>query len=138
MTIPDSIREQVRKRANNQCEYCRVDTELIYAPIEIDHIIPRVQGGSDDIENLCLACPFCNRFKGVQTHGIDSETSERIPLFNPRQQIWSEHFAWDTDNATVIGLTPCGRATVETLQINFAPNRELRRLFGQFGWYPPT
>lgn len=30
----------------------------------IDHIVPKSDGGDDDIDNLALACPFCNFAKG--------------------------------------------------------------------------
>jgi 5-methylcytosine-specific restriction endonuclease McrA len=33
----------------------------------IDHIIPLSRGGSDDISNISLICPFCNRSKGAKT-----------------------------------------------------------------------
>lgn len=31
--------------------------------VHVDHIIPQSCGGTDDIENLALACEFCNRAK---------------------------------------------------------------------------
>ncbi|WNZ24154.1 mitochondrial large ribosomal subunit protein uL30m [Leptolyngbya sp. NK1-12] len=33
---------------------------------------------------------------------------------------WSEHFAWSEDTTLIIGLTPIGRATVQTLRLNRA------------------
>jgi hypothetical protein len=137
MTISDSLRQQVRSVGKNRCAYCLVEDQYVYAPMEIDHIIPQADGGTDDEENLCLACPSCNGFKGSQTRGVDPETGDRISLFNPRTQIWSEHFGWGEDNATIIGLTNYGRVTVNVLQLNFPPNLELRKLFVKIGWYPP-
>jgi len=32
-----------------------------------DHVVPRVRGGSDDIENIVLACNDCNSEKGART-----------------------------------------------------------------------
>jgi len=49
----------------------------------IDHIIPQVAGGSDDFDNLCLACPTCNSAKHDFQTGTDPKTSESVPLFNP-------------------------------------------------------
>lgn len=44
-----------------RCFYCGAKK-----PLQIDHIIPRAKGGSDDIENLQLLCARCNRVKGVR------------------------------------------------------------------------
>jgi hypothetical protein len=138
MTVPETVRARVRDQAQDRCGYCQIEGQYVYAPMEIDHITPRTLGGTDDEENLWLACPRCNGFKGSQTYGIDPEIGQRVQLFNPRQQKWSSHFRWGEDQATIIGLTVCGRATVHALQLNFEPNRELRRLFVQAGWYPPV
>jgi 5-methylcytosine-specific restriction endonuclease McrA len=59
--IGSQIRTQVRERAQNACEYCHLhqdDSPL--AALHVEHIIPKVHGGSDDIENLALACIDCN------------------------------------------------------------------------------
>jgi hypothetical protein len=56
-------------------------------------------------------------------------------LFNPRQQRWSRHFAWD--GPRLVGLTPCGRATVDVLNINARHRIELRELLILGGVFPP-
>ena len=40
------------------------------------------------------------------------------PIFNPRQQKWSEHFIWSADARVIIGTTPTARATVSRLDLN--------------------
>jgi ATP adenylyltransferase len=53
--IGSQIRTQVRERAQNACEYCHLhqdDSPL--AALHVEHIIPRIHGGSDDIDNLAL------------------------------------------------------------------------------------
>ena len=90
----------------------------MFAPLEIDHIIPTARGGTDEEENLWLACCMCNGFKGDRTHGLDPLTGQEVPLYDPRQQQWAEHFTWSADGLQIIGLTPCGRATVVVLQLN--------------------
>jgi len=55
--ISAQIRAQVRQRAQNACEYCHLhqdDSPL--AALHVEHIIPKIHGGSDDVENLALAC----------------------------------------------------------------------------------
>ena len=41
-----------------------------------------------------------------------------MALFNPRQQVWHEHFAWSKEGTAILGLTACGRATTIALQLN--------------------
>ena len=83
--------------------------------MHVEHIIPR-SGNNPD--GLCLACPSCNLSKAKATSAIDPETDEEIPLFNPRTQIWNEHFEWIADRIIVRGQTPTGRATVIRLKMN--------------------
>lgn len=64
--ISAQIRAQVRERAQNACEYCQLhqdDSPL--AALHVEHVIPRVHCGSDDVENLALACIDCNLHKGT-------------------------------------------------------------------------
>jgi hypothetical protein len=106
------------------------------SPLEIEHIVPRAQGGSDDETNLWLACGLCNRYKGARITGIDPTTGATVPLFNPRTQVWAEHFQWSADGTRIIGLTAIGRATVEALSLNNEIAVEVRRNWVLAGWHP--
>ncbi len=105
--------------------------------LQIDHIQPVAKGGSDDIENLCLACKLCNQHKWTKTHGIDLDTGQEIALFHPRQQRWSERFAWREEGAELCGLTACGRATISALSLNNELAIIVRRNWIKAGWHPP-
>jgi hypothetical protein len=85
-------------------------------PFQIDHIVAEKHGGQTVENNLALACPHCNRFKGPNIAGLDPESSEAIRLFHPRKDAWSEHFEWD--GARIVGRTAIGRATVYVLSMN--------------------
>jgi len=67
------------------------------ARLEIEHLMPRAKGGSDLEFNLWLSCPICNRFKSDLISAVDPETGAVVPLFNPRDQNWFEHFVWSPD-----------------------------------------
>jgi len=99
--------------------------------------MPVARGGTDDEENLWLACRMCNGFKSDSTHGRDLFTGEEVRLFNPRIQQWAEHFAWSEDGTQIVGLTPCGRATIVTLQLNSLIAIMVRRAWVSAGWHPP-
>ncbi|WP_224411817.1 HNH endonuclease [Oscillatoria salina] len=84
MVIPKSLYVTVRQRAQFRCEYCHYPELLSSAPLSVDHIQPKSFGGSDDLDNLALACRRCNERRYNFTTGIDPETETEVPLFNPR------------------------------------------------------
>jgi hypothetical protein len=118
MVISRALYETVRQRAQFRCEYCHYPELLSSAPLSIDHIQPRSLGGSDALDNLALACRRCNERRYNFITGIDPETDLEFPLFNPRQQQWSEHFIWSVDGLQIFGTTPYGRATCSRLDLN--------------------
>ncbi len=110
--IPIALREVVAQSARHRCGYCLTQEVVVGTAMEIEHIIPEALGGRTEEENLWLACSLCNQHKGSRVAGRDPVTDESVPLFNPRRQIWTEHFAWTADGARILGLTKAGRATV--------------------------
>ena len=60
--IGKKLRFEVLKKYNYQCVYCGTKG-TIDNPLEIDHIIPVIQGGKNEINNLVCACRNCNRGK---------------------------------------------------------------------------
>jgi hypothetical protein len=108
MTIDETTRQFVRQRANYRCEYCRSPERICTTRFTLEHVIPKSLGGTDDIENLALACRHCNERRYNFLAGFDPETQTIVPLFNPRQQNWSDHFIGSADGCTIIGTTPIG------------------------------
>lgn len=135
--IPDAVRARVRQQADNRCGYCLSPQRLVLGLLEIDHIVPTALGGSDDEDNLWLACRLCNGYKGVRVDGVDPFTGRRVKLFNPRKQQWSRHFMWSADGVQVIGKTSSGRATVIALQLNNVVAVMVRQAWVAAGWHPP-
>jgi len=133
--IPEEVRERVRQAAGHRCGYCRSHQRYVLGQLEIEHTIPASAGGSDDEENLWLACRLCNHFKAVQTHGVDPQTGRSAILFNPRKQKWSRHFRWN--GALMVGRTACGWATVAALNLNNEIALTVRRNWMDAGWHPP-
>jgi hypothetical protein len=103
---------------------------------EVDHIVPRAQGGKASIDNLCLCCPSCNRHKSTKIQGIDPTSGAGTPLFHPKRDLWFEHFAWSDDGERILGRTPAGRATIEILKLNRHQMLELRRYWLANGNHP--
>jgi 5-methylcytosine-specific restriction endonuclease McrA len=116
-----ATRRLVWELALDQCEYCGLTQQAApFSSFQIEHVIPKQHGGTDDPSNLALACYHCNLHKGPNLAGIDPMTGEIVPLFHPRRDTWDDHFA--EREGVIVGLTPAGRATVQVLAMN-APGR---------------
>lgn len=89
------------------------------------------------MENLAYACFLCNRLKSNKTQRLDRVTETLAPIFNPRKAAWSEHFAWNEDATTIVGVSPIGRCTVEALKLNREKLIEYRKAILPFGAHPP-
>lgn len=135
--VSKELRERVARQARYRCGYCLTREAIVGTPMEVEHIFPVSLGGSTTEENLWLACSFCNLHKGNRTFAEDPESGRSVPLFNPRLQIWADHFAWDESGAQVVGRTPVGRATVEALKLNRPTLADARQLWVSVGWHPP-
>lgn len=135
--IPVKRRQQVIHRASECCEYCRNQARFSSDSFSIEHIIPRSKSGTDAFSNLALSCQGCNNRKYTAIEAIDPVTGMTVPLFHPRRDIWSNHFAWNEAYTLVIGLTPTGRATVDFLQINRDGLVSLRRVLRAVNEHPP-
>lgn len=137
--IPVRTRRQVETRAGNCCEYCKSPAAFSSDTFSLDHVIPAGLRGSDDSENLALACQGCNGPKQDATSAPDPVSGETVPLFNPRQDLWRSHFEWREDFTQVVGRTGTGRATVEKLHLNRTGVVNLRRVLRQAGEvHPPA
>lgn len=122
------LRDKIITAAKNRCGYCQNPQDLVPIPFEIEHILPKAAGGTDDEENLWLSCGVCNSFKHAKTHAIDPQTNNKIRLFNPRKQSWNEHFEFSADKTEITGKTACGRATVIALKPNNPRAVKMRKL----------
>lgn len=128
----------MREAAQHRCGYWLSPQHLVMARLEIEHIIPFAKGGTDDEQNLWLACPICNAHKSDRIEAVDPSTGVPVPLFNPRTQSWHEHFTWTDDGVHIVGKTPIGRATVEALHLSDDPDAiEVRGYWVLAGWHPP-
>ena len=135
--IPGAVRIRVKEAARNRCGYCLSSQQYVMGRLEVEHIVPSAQGGSDDESNLWLSCGLSNRYKGSQVVGTDPLDGLSATLFNPRTQSWGEHFRWNPDATQILGLTATGRATVQALRLNNEIAIEVRRNWVLAGWHPP-
>lgn len=66
--IPGTLRYEVLKRAHGRCEACGISNQE--RALQVDHIIPRTKGGTNDLSNLQALCSICNAQK------LDRDTTD--------------------------------------------------------------
>ncbi len=133
----ETLRQKVKQRAGNRCEYCLIHQDYIMRRLQIDHIQPLAKGGANTEDNLCLACELCNQYKWIQTEAIDPKYEVLVSLFNPRLQKWQEHCTWTQEGTEIMGVTACGRATIVALRLNSNLAVIVRKNWVKAGWHPP-
>ncbi|MGV3660839.1 MAG: HNH endonuclease [Prosthecobacter sp.] len=130
--MDQATRLEVRKRAGNRCEYCRLRQEDEKEnPFHVEHIIAQQHGGLDAVGNLALACSWCNAIKGPNLASLDPDSGLLTRLYHPRKDSWVEHFR--RDGAFIFGLTDVGRTTAWLLRFNDTDNINQRLILDELG-----
>jgi len=127
---------RVALRAGYRCEYCHAPEVAFNLALEVEHITPASREGSNIDENLALACKSCNLHKSAHSDAVDPETQAVVRLFNPRMDVWAEHFVVSRESLQISGLTPVGRATVTRLRVNSEAQLAARHQWRRLGLFP--
>ena len=135
--VSKKLRERIAEQARYRCGYCLSSEQVLGLPMQVEHLIPQALGGPTLEENLWLACPACNAFKGHRISARDPESGQMLRLFNPREQDWKEHFLWVASGSRIVGRTAIGRATTQALRLNRPLLVHARRAWVKAGWHPP-
>ena len=114
--ISEKLRQQIAKNANFKCEYCLTPEFFLATTFHIDHIRSIKHGGKTLLQNLAYACPHCNQNKGSDIASYTDE-DELVRLFNPRKDVWSEHFEVIA-SGIFSPLSSIGEVTINTLSFN--------------------
>ena len=102
----------------------------VAAAHEPDHIIAVKHRGATNDSNLAWTCFTCNRSKSSDLSSIDIDTNKLIRLFNPRTDVWEEHFRLER-GGEIAALTDVGRVTEFLLKFNKPEHVEIRRTLNQ-------
>lgn len=128
--LSKKTRFEVFKRDKFTCQYCgRMSPDVI---LEIDHIKPVAEGGTNEMINLITACRDCNRGKGKiklsDSAELKKQQDQLAELAEKREQLqmmmeWRTELAglqqeevdaisdyWESANGS-FSLTDYGRAT---------------------------
>ncbi len=130
--ISEQLRRLVRERADYRCEYCLLHEEDAAYGFHVDHVIAEKHQGPTEDHNLSYSCPACNRAKGSDISTLVN--SKLVRLFNPRIDLWADHFV--LDGAVIKARSLIGSGTLRLLGFNDEPRVELRRLLILAGRYP--
>lgn len=86
----DKIRVTVMQQANSRCQHCLKQGRYTLAT-QVDHIIPKAKGGTDDITNLQALCEQCHKIKTAHDkgHNIKQGTSEDGTPIDPEHH-WNK------------------------------------------------
>lgn len=101
---------------------------------EVDHILAIKHGGLTEFDNLAYCCIRCNRNKGTDLVTVLDDRKTFVPLFNPRADIWEEHF--ETHLGVISAKTDVGEATIKLLNFNTIERIIGRQLMEEAGVYP--
>ena len=136
VSVSSEIIRQVRARARDRCQFCRMHQSLQGATFHVEHVIPMSAGGTSDPSNLVLACPSCNLHKSNRIDAADPESGKSVRLFHPLNDTWRDHFEWQ--EFSVVGRTAEGRATASALRLNEPRRLKIRQAEAQFDLFPPV
>jgi len=92
MAISKKLRFEIFKRDGFQCQYCGMASPNVV--LEVDHIIPKNEGGEENFENLTTACFDCNRGKGknlLEDYKEGTDPTEQAILLLERERQLREY-----------------------------------------------
>lgn len=102
----------------------------------MDHVISLKHGGQTSPDNLALACFFCNRHKGTDVGSVLPDSGVFVRLYNPRTDLWAEHFSLSKDDFVIAPRTDIAAATARLLGLNTLERRLEREVLHEIGRYP--
>ena len=132
--VSTELRLLVAARADYLCEYCLIAEEDTFFGCEVDHVISVKHGGQTVETNLAYACVFCNRHKGSDIASISLQSGALVPFFNPRTDVWAEHF--QLSECHITPLTEVGEVTARILRFNDIERILERQALNAIGRYP--
>lgn len=123
-------------RADGLCEYCLIHADDAFFGCEVDHVVSEKHGGLTTADNLAFACLPCNRRKGSDVGSLAEGTGALTRFYNPRTDVWLEHFAYESDGSMIRPLSEVGEVTVRILGFNQPEQIMERESLRSVGRYP--
>ena len=136
-TISKSLRFEVFKRDRFTCQYCGKSAPEVV--LEVDHITPVAEGGTNDLINLITSCRDCNRGKGKKKLSdkttLEKQKKELDALADRKEQLdmmyqwkkelieadnrFAELISDEVESMTGFGFNSVGMAQIKKLILDF-------------------
>ena len=123
-SFKENLREDMYEKQNELCAFCRIHVPLSCVPMHREHIVYKDEHPQWMFlpENLCIACPLCNEFKGT-TEVLANPNTKTYPrngsgfkIIHPLYDSYSEHV--DLIGGILYrGKTDKGRFTIATCHL---------------------
>lgn len=94
-----NLRRDMYNKQNKLCAFCRIHVPLACVPMHREHIVYKDEHPQWMFlpENLCVACPTCNEFKGTTEVLVNPRTKtypksgDGFKIIHPLRDKFSEH-----------------------------------------------
>lgn len=123
-SFKENLREDMYEKQNELCAFCRIHVPLSCVPMHREHIVYKDEHPQWMFlpENLCIACPLSNEFKGT-TEVLANPNTKTYPrngsgfkIIHPLYDRYSEHV--DLIGGILYrGKTDKGRFTIATCHL---------------------
>lgn len=138
-SLSKKLKFEVFKRDSFTCQYCGKSSPD--AVLEIDHIKPLANGGSDELLNLVTACFDCNSGKGARELGDNSiivKQQKQLEEMNERSEQLKMMLEWKEDLASLVEdqLNAISNLfeSYFGFHIDAQERMDIRRSIGRFGF----
>lgn len=140
-SLSKKTRFEVFKRDKFTCQYCGAQAPDV--TLEVDHIEPVAEGGTNDITNLVTACVSCNRGKGAIRLDDDAavmKQKKQLDMLQERREQLEMLHEWqlslvDESDAKIRSIEEIiERVTGEEFQFSDFGANEMQRLISRFGY----
>lgn len=102
-------RFKVLERDNFRCQYCGKNGKDV--SLEVDHIIPKAEGWTDDFNNLITCCRECNIWKWKEIIWVNNWTA-KIKISDHENEmikrffrVWNSGWLWTIDRHNLTFLS---------------------------------
>lgn len=109
--------EIVRRLYRYTCGYCGITETDVGSEMTVDHFMPRIMGGGDDLDNLVYACWKCNQLKHDFWPSPEDISYQRR-ILHPLLDDISIHLRSNEQNGLIEAMTETGRFHSATIRLN--------------------
>lgn len=119
-----NLRNDMYNKQNKRCAFCRIHVPLACVPMHREHIVYKDEHPQWMFlpENLCVACPYCNEYKGTTEVLADPKTKtypkvgDGFKIIHPLYDKYSDHIEL-VGGILYRGKTPKGVFTINTCHL---------------------